>query len=198
MIIVSATANLGKFTEIKEILSSSVELLARPKNIPDVVEDADDLVGNARLKANAIMKATGLAAVADDTGLEVDALNGGPGVHSARYAGEYATDQENVTKLLKDLIPIPTEGRTARFRTVVLVAWPDGNELVAHGVAEGRITQAPVGKLGFGYDAVFLPDEGEGKTFGEMENEEKNQISHRGKALRALNEKLSITFNDSE
>ncbi|MEC7844644.1 MAG: RdgB/HAM1 family non-canonical purine NTP pyrophosphatase [Actinomycetota bacterium] len=192
MQLVSATANPDKFIEIVEILPAQIELLPRPTDIPDVVEDADDLAGNARLKANAIMEATGLAAIADDTGLEVDALQGAPGVHSARFAGDSATYEENVAKLLKNLEAVAIKNRTARFRTVVLIVWPDGNETIAHGVVEGRITENPIGELGFGYDAVFCPNEGRGKTFGEMTNSEKNLISHRGKALRSLSEKLGL------
>ena len=192
MQLVSATANPDKFIEIVEILPAQIELLPRPTDIPDVVEDADDLAGNARLKANAIMEATGLATIADDTGLEVDALQGAPGVHSARFAGDSATYEENVAKLLKNLEAVAIKNRTARFRTVVLIVWPDGNETIAHGVVEGRITENPIGELGFGYDAVFCPNEGRGKTFGEMTNSEKNLISHRGKALRSLSEKLGL------
>ena len=192
MQLVSATANPDKFIEIVEILPAQIELLPRPTDIPDVVEDADDLAGNARLKANAIMEATGLAAIADDTGLEVDALQGAPGVHSARFAGDSATYEENVAKLLKNLEAVAIKNRTARFRTVVLIVWPDGNETIAHGVVEGRITENPIGELGFGYDAVFCPNEGRGKTFGEMTNSEKNLISHRGRALRSLSEKLGL------
>ena len=192
MQLVSATANPDKFIEIVEILPAQIELLPRPTDIPDVAEDADDLAGNARLKANAIMEATGLAAIADDTGLEVDALQGAPGVHSARFAGDSATYEENVAKLLKNLEAVAIENRTARFRTVALIVWPDGNETIAHGVGEGRIAENPIGELGFGYDAVFCPNEGRGKTFGEMTNSEKNLISHRGKALRSLSEKLGL------
>jgi len=192
MQLVSATANPDKFIEIAEILPAQIELLPRPTDIPDVVEDANDLEGNARLKADAIMEATGLAAIADDTGLEVDALQGAPGVHSARFAGDSATYEENVAKLLKSLETVAIENRTARFRTVALIVWPDGTETIAHGVVEGRITENPIGELGFGYDAVFCPNEGRGKTFGEMANSEKNLISHRGRALRLLSEKLGF------
>jgi len=192
MQLVSATANPDKFIEIAEILPAQIELLPRPTDIPDVVEDADDLAGNARLKASAIMEATGLAAIADDTGLEVDALKGAPGVYSARFAGDSATYEENVTKLLKNLEVVAMENRTARFRTVALIVWPDGTETIAHGVVEGRITEKPIGELGFGYDSVFCPNEGRGKTFGQMENSEKNLISHRGRALRLLSEKLGL------
>jgi len=192
MQLVSATANPDKFIEIAEILPAQIELLPRPTDIPDVVEDANDLEGNARLKASAIMEATGLAAIADDTGLEVDALQGAPGVHSARFAGDSATYEENVTKLLERLEVVAIENRTARFRTVALIVWPDGTETIAHGVVEGRITENPIGELGFGYDAVFCPNEGRGKTFGQMENSEKNLISHRGRALRSLSEKLGL------
>ena len=192
MQLVSATANPDKFIEIVEILPAQIELLPRPTDIPDVTEDANDLEGNARLKAKAIMEATGLAAIADDTGLEVDALQGAPGVHSARFAGDSATYEENVAKLLKNLEVVAIENRTARFRTVALIVWPDGRETIAHGVVEGRITENPIGELGFGYDSVFCPIEGRGKTFGEMANSEKNLISHRGRALRSLSEKLGL------
>ncbi|HJM96971.1 MAG TPA: RdgB/HAM1 family non-canonical purine NTP pyrophosphatase [Acidimicrobiales bacterium] len=189
---ISATANPDKFVEILGLLPKQVELVPRPEDIPDVAEDAEDLLGNARLKARAIMKATGQPAIADDTGLEVDALNGAPGIHSARFAGGSATYQENIVKLLEALTDIPTQDRTARFRTVALIAWPDGSETIAHGVVEGKIMKDPVGKLGFGYDSIFLPNEGLGKTFGEMNNEEKSRISHRGRALRSLINKLEF------
>jgi len=131
--------------------------------------------------------ATGLAAVADDSGLEVDALDGAPGVWSARYAGEDATDQDNVDKLLAALAdrPDPTD-RTARFQAVVVLRHPDGSELVASGTVEGHIAAAPRGPGGFGYDPVFVPNEGDGRTFGEMTQDEKHAISHRGRALRDL------------
>ena len=185
--LVCASANPGKVAEMAAILADSVSLLPRPAGVPDVVEDADTLVGNARLKAVAICSASGRPAVADDTGLEVDALDGRPGVRSARYAGEQASDADNRRRLLLELAHLPGPAdRTARFRTVVLVRWPDGRELVAEGVCEGRIAEAERGDAGFGYDALFVPRDGDGRTFAEMGESEKNAISHRGRALRAL------------
>ena len=192
MRLISATANPDKFVEIKEVLPDEIELVPRPPEIPDVVEDADDLTGNARLKAYAIMRETGEPAIADDTGLEVDALGGAPGVLSARYAGDGASYQDNIDKLLRELSTVPISQRTARFRTVALIAWPDGSERIAHGVVEGRIAIEPAGESGFGYDCVFLPDEGNGRTFAEMSNDEKNLISHRGRALRSLSTELGL------
>jgi XTP/dITP diphosphohydrolase len=185
--IVCASANPDKVAEIAAILEGSVTLLERPASVPDVVEDADTLVGNARLKAAAICAATGQPALADDTGLEVDALGGRPGVRSARYAGEGASYADNRRLLLAELAGVDDPaGRTARFRTVALVRWPDGSELIAEGVCEGRITTVEHGTGGFGYDAVFAPSEGGGATFAEMGEQAKNAISHRGRALRAL------------
>lgn len=184
--LVCASANPDKVAEIAAILADAVTLLPRPASVPDVIEDADTLLGNARLKAEAICAATGRPAVADDTGLEVDALDGRPGVFSARYAGEGASYADNRRLLLAELSEVDDPARTARFRTVVLVRWPDGRELVAEGVCEGRITQQEQGTAGFGYDAVFAPVDGDGSTFAEMGEGAKNAISHRGRALRAL------------
>ena len=182
-VVVAATANPGKLAEIAEILDGVVELRPRPTDVPDVVEDAPDLVGNARLKARAIASATGLAALADDTGLEVAALGGAPGVRSARYAGEDATDADNVALLLASLQD--AEDRRATFHTVAIVV-ADGGEVICHGRCDGTIATAPRGASGFGYDPVFVPDDGDGRTFAEMASEEKHLISHRGRALRAL------------
>ncbi len=182
--LVCASANPDKVAEISAILGDIVELVPRPAAVPDVVEDADSLIGNARLKALAICDATGLPAVADDTGLEVDALDGAPGVYSARWAGEGCTYADNRNKLLREL-----EGHTdrrARFRTCALVRWPDGRELAVDGVCAGTITHAQRGTAGFGYDAVFAPDDGDGRTFAEMTEAEKHAVSHRGRAFRAL------------
>jgi XTP/dITP diphosphohydrolase len=184
--LVLATANPDKAAEIAAILGSAVELVPRPTELPDVVEDADTLEGNARLKAVAIAEATGLPAVADDTGLEVDELQGDPGVRSARYAGEDATYADNVTKLLEALEGVYPADRTARFRTVALVRWPDGREVIAEGVVDGLIAPARAGKGGFGYDPVFVPNDGDGRTFAEMTAEEKHALSHRGRAFRGL------------
>jgi XTP/dITP diphosphohydrolase len=148
-------------------------------------EDGDTLLDNARIKAEAAVATTGLPAIADDTGLEVDALGGAPGVHAARYSGPGATYASNVAKLLRELEGVPSPQRTARFRTVCVARWPDGRELVAEGVLEGTITDAPRGSQGFGYDPLFVPAGGT-RTFAEMDDAEKNAVSHRGRAVRAL------------
>jgi XTP/dITP diphosphohydrolase len=186
--LVCASANPDKVAEIRDLLGGIVDLLPRPSEVPDVVEDADTLIGNARLKAAAIVRATGRAAVADDTGLEVDALGGRPGVHTARYAGDGCSYADNRDKMLIELTDI--EQRSAAFRTVALVMWPDGSELAAEGVCSGTITTAERGDAGFGYDAIFQPDEGGGATFSEMGADAKHLISHRGRAFRALLEEL--------
>ena len=185
--VVLASANPKKAAEIAEIIGGRIDLVPRPPDVPDVVEDADTFVGNARLKASALVAATGLAALADDSGLEVDALDGAPGVLSARYAGEGGDDGRNVAKLLDALFGLddPTR-RTARFRAVVVLQRPDGRELVAEGAVEGTIAPAPRGDGGFGYDPVFVPAEGDGRTFAEMDAAEKHRISHRGRALADL------------
>ncbi|HSM66047.1 MAG TPA: RdgB/HAM1 family non-canonical purine NTP pyrophosphatase [Ilumatobacteraceae bacterium] len=184
MRLVCASANPDKVVEIQQLLAGVVELLPRPADVPDVVEDADSLVGNARLKATALSAATGLPAVADDTGLEVDALDGAPGVHAAYYAGEGCTYADNRRKLLAELDGV--SDRRAAFRTVAIVVWPDGTELAVEGVCPGVITTEERGEVGFGYDAVFQPDEGDGRTFAEMGADAKHAISHRGRAFRAL------------
>lgn len=186
--LVCASANPDKVAEIALVLDGLVDLRPRPDGLGEVVEDAPDLEGNARLKAVAVCRAAGAAAVSDDTGLEVDALDGAPGVRSARYAGDDASSHDNVDKLLAELDRVgartPTE-RAARFRTAVMVAWPDGRELLVEGVVEGSIATEAVGAGGFGYDSVFVPSEGDGRTFAEM-GADKHDISHRGRAFRAL------------
>ena len=191
--LVCASANPDKVAEIALVLDGLVELEPRPAELGDVIEDAPDLEGNARLKAVAVCEAAGAAAVSDDTGLEVDALDGAPGVFSARYAGEHATYQDNVDKLLGELErvgAVAPEQRRARFRTAVMVVWPDGQELLVEGVVEGWISLEPSGAGGFGYDPVFVPAGRDGKTFAEM-GDEKHEISHRGRAFRALAAALS-------
>lgn len=184
--LVCASANPDKVAEIADLLRDVVELLPRPTSVGEIVEDADSLLGNARLKARAIATAMGMSAVADDTGLEVDALGGAPGVHTARFAGDNATYADNRAKLLSVLRDVAPAQRTARFRTVALVAHPDGSEQWAAGVCEGAIAVAERGERGFGYDAVFMPNEGGGRTFAEMSVEEKHALGHRGRAFRAL------------
>ena len=185
MRLVMASGNAHKAAEIREILSAHM-IEQRPSWVGEVDENAETLAGNARLKARAICEATGTAAVADDTGLEVDALGGLPGVRRARFAGDSATDEENLRKLLKSLEAVPSDERGARFRTVAIVAFPDAEELVTEVVANGMIAEVPRGNGGFGYDSLFVPDEGTGLSFAEMSETEKNLISHRGKAFRAL------------
>ena len=185
MRLVMASANAHKAIEIAEILTDH-DIEQRPTGMGEVVESEETLEGNARLKAEAVCAATGTPAVADDTGLEVDALGGLPGVRSARFAGDSATDEENLLKLLNELRKVPDSDRTARFRTVAMVVFPDGDAVSADGVVEGVIAVQPSGSGGFGYDSVFVPNEGGGLTFAEMEPERKNIISHRGRAFRLL------------
>ncbi len=187
--LVCASANPDKVREIQAILAAEVDLLPRPADVADVVEDAGSFIGNARLKASALCAATGLPAVADDTGLEVDALGGAPGVDSAIYAGDGCSYADNRRKLLAELDGVAD--RRAAFRTVAIVVWPDGSELAVEGVCPGVITTSERGEVGFGYDSVFQPDEGAGLTFAEMGAEAKHAISHRGRAFRALLSELA-------
>lgn len=191
--VVLATANPDKAREIRDVLGAvglASGLVPRPDGVPDVDETGATLEDNARLKAVALCDATGLPAIADDTGLEVDALDGAPGVRSSRYAGERATYAENVAKLLHELDAVPPADRSARFVTVAIMRWPDGREVVARGEVRGAITTSVRGDAGFGYDPVFTPDEGDGRTFGEMTADEKHALSHRGRAFRVLAESL--------
>ena len=181
-----ASANPHKVAEIVDLMGGVVDLVPRPSDLADVVEDADTLEGNARLKAVAVCVATELPALADDTGLEVDALDGAPGVITARFAGVGATDAQNRQKMLVDLSGTNATQRTARFRTVALLRFTDGRELVAHGVCEGVIAMKEMGERGFGYDSLFIPTDGDGRTFAQMTIDEKHELSHRGRAFRAL------------
>ena len=195
MKLVLATANPHKAREIEAVLRATglaVELVPRPPSVLDVDETGDTLEDNARLKAQALCEATGMGALADDTGLEVDALDGAPGVFSARYAGEDATYADNVNKLLGALDGVPADARRARFATVALARWPDGREVAALGELDGTIATEPRGSGGFGYDPVFVPDDGDGRTFAEMAPEEKDAVSHRGRAFRTLADGLRI------
>jgi len=184
--LVLASANPDKSAEIRAILG--FELEPRPADLGDVEETGTTLEENARLKAMAVAAMAGLPAVADDTGLEVAALGGAPGVYSARYAGEHATYADNVARLLQALEGVAD--RRARFRTVAMVCWPDGRSVSADGVVDGSIALSARSAEGFGYDPVFVPAEGDGRTFAEMGATAKHAISHRGRAFRALKEKL--------
>ncbi len=183
-----ASANPHKVAEIEDLMRGVVDLQPRPHDLPDVDENADTLIDNARLKARAVCDATGLPALADDTGLEVTALGGAPGVRTARFAGEPPNDANNRAKLLRDLAS--AADRSARFRTVAILVFPDGRELVAEGVCDGVVANVERGDRGFGYDPVFVPREGDGRTFAEMTIEDKHALSHRGRAFRALAESL--------
>ena len=187
--VVCASANPHKVAEMMDLMGAVVAMEPRPAHVPEVIEDADTLLGNARLKAHAIMQATGVAALADDTGLFVDALDGAPGVHTARYAGFSASDADNRAKLLRELDGL---GRSCRFVTVALLVRPDGSEVVAEGVCEGEIALQERGSRGFGYDPLFIARDGDGRTFAEMTIEEKHVLSHRGKAFREMARLLAI------
>jgi non-canonical purine NTP pyrophosphatase (RdgB/HAM1 family) len=194
---VLATTNPNKAREIREIFAAcdlGIELVDRPPSVGEVEETEETLLGNARLKARALVEATGLPAIAEDTGIEVEALAGAPGVRSARYAGEPADDEANVDKVLSELEPrVGPEQRKARFVTVAVAMWPDGREATAEGSVEGWIAGERRGRGGFGYDPVFVPFESDGRTFGELAEvspDAKNALSHRGRAFRALAHRL--------
>ena len=194
--LVIASANVDKAAEIADILGTvpGLALVPRPADVPDVEETGDTLEANARLKARALCEATGHAAVADDTGLEVEALDGAPGVYSARFAGEGATYADNVAKMLAELDRVGatgTEARRARFRSVAFVAYLDGSEVWVEGAVDGTITPDARGEGGFGYDPIFAPDGFDGRTFAQMTAEEKHAVSHRGRAFRALAARLA-------
>ena len=193
--LVIATSNPHKVEEIAAVLGQiGIECVPMEAvGIPEPEEDGATFEANARIKAVAYAKAIGRTVLADDSGLEVDALDGAPGVRSARYAGEPSDAGANIAKLLTDLQSAGAQGaaRTARCRTVMLITWPDGTETLAEGVVNGTIATEPRGDGGFGYDPVFIPDEGDGRTFAQMQPAEKHAISHRGRALRALIGSLS-------
>jgi XTP/dITP diphosphohydrolase len=190
-----ATGNPDKAAEIAAVLldaGAPVELEPRDPSWPEPAETGATLEENARIKAIDVCWRSGQPAIADDTGLEVDALGGSPGVHSARYAGKDASYADNVRLLLEQLGNLPKEERTARFATVAIARWADGREVAAIGTVEGTIAAEPRGKAGFGYDPVFVPDEGDGRTFAEMTPAEKHACSHRGRAFRTLAEGLRV------
>jgi XTP/dITP diphosphohydrolase len=183
--VVLTTSNPGKVHEAAAILSDSgLEIVTMPMWLGEL-ENGVTYLENARLKAAATLRMVHAPVLAEDAGLEVDALNGLPGLRSARFARAGASGAENNTKLLRLMKDVPEGKRTARFRAVVVLLYTSGAEIVGEGVLEGSITDAPRGDHGFGYDPVFVP-EGESRTCAEMPDEEKNHISHRGQALRAI------------
>jgi XTP/dITP diphosphohydrolase len=191
--IVLATRNRHKGAELAALLGDlgiTIRTLDEFPHVPEVVEDGATCEANATKKAREVAAATGLPAVADDTGLEVDALNGRPGVYAARYAGEHATYEDNCRKLIRELHGVPPMQRTARFITVAALVLPSGGGVqVTTGELSGRITEAPVGSKGFGYDPVFFVPE-LGKTLAELTPDVKNRISHRAKAFLKLRDLL--------
>jgi len=190
--LVIATKNEGKIREIIDILDLKDAKVYTYKDFPEwpeVEETGSTFYDNALIKARALVDALGKPAVADDSGLEVDALEGEPGVYSARYAGEEGNSQKNIEKLLRELKGVPEEKRTARFHAVAVLMTPDGWVTSTEGTLEGRIGFELRGEMGFGYDPVFIPA-GEERTVAEMPLDEKNEISHRGKAFKKLKEKI--------
>ncbi len=186
-----ATHNVKKLAELERILTPlgiSVQTASQAGfALPEVDETGTTFAENARLKAESAMRATGRPAVADDSGLVVDALGGAPGVYSARYAGPDASDRDRYEKLLRELADVPDDRRTARFVSAVCCVFPDGTSIDVTGACEGRIARAPRGDGGFGYDPVFLVGD---RSYAELTAAEKDEISHRGRALRALQDAL--------
>lgn len=194
MVFIAATGNKGKLAELRRILSSLGHETHSPEELGiciDVEETAQTFEGNARLKAEAFCRASGLPAVADDSGLVVDALGGAPGVFTARYAGPDATDEQKMEKLLRALTGVPSEQRTARFVSAICCVFPDGRIIEAKGACEGFIAGAiQPGAGGFGYDPVFL-EKATGIPFSRLSPAQKDAVSHRGAALRAFAQKLA-------
>jgi XTP/dITP diphosphohydrolase len=186
MKVVLATRNAGKIEELRRILSPyGVDLVGLDPDFEPGPETAADFRGNAIAKAREAAEHTALPSVADDSGLAVDALNGMPGVLSARWAGRHGDDAANLELLLGQIADVPVDRRAARFVCAAAAVFPDGRELVVEEAVEGHIIEAPRGSNGFGYDPIFVPD-GETRTTAEMPSDEKDAISHRGKAFRAL------------
>lgn len=186
--LIIATRNKGKIREIREILRGlglRIKGLSDFPNVPEIEEDGKTFTENALKKARFYSKYFGKWTLADDSGLEVDYLKGLPGIHSARYAGEKASNQENNVKLLKEMKGVPFSKRGARFRCILALVSPEGKETIIEGSCRGRIGFEEKGKRGFGYDPLFILPKS-GKTMAEISLQEKNRISHRGKALRKL------------
>lgn len=196
--VVVATKNMGKvreFAELFEKFGLEVKSLHDFPHIEEVEETGKTFEENAILKAESLCKQLNEIVIADDSGLIVDALNGGPGVYSARYAGEQKDDQANIQKVITELNSIPTERRTARFYCALAVAFPEENKeyVIVNGTCEGKILEQPRGEQGFGYDPIFYVEEYK-QAMAELSSDEKNKISHRGRALRKLEEKIPEWF----
>lgn len=194
--VVVATGNAHKVTEIEAILApvmpgTSFYALGELGDFPEPVENGDSFTENAIIKAQAACEQTGLPAVADDSGLVVDALSGEPGIMSARWAGVHGDDARNNAKLMREMEGVADEDRTARFHSSVVLIYPDGSVLTGEGDCEGMIGREPKGENGFGYDPLFWPAETPGRTMAELEPAEKNAVSHRGYALADLARQLS-------
>lgn len=189
--LIVASANPDKVAELNKLLGAKFEVVARPTDAPETVEDQDTLEGNALKKAQDIATFSGCITLADDTGLFVPVLGGDPGVRSARYAGESASYKENVDKLLHEMLDVEEEDRRAEFRTVIAILRPDGTGVTGEGSISGKIVTRRRGAGGFGYDAIFEPDEGEGRTFAQMASDEKHEISHRARALQSIEQALA-------
>jgi len=181
--VVLATGNAHKAEEVAAILGGGWRVEVRD---PDVEETGTTFEENALLKAAAVGAATGELAIADDSGIEVDALDRRPGIHSARWTDE----GDWIPRILRELDAVPGAARTGRYVAAAAAVWPDGFEVVVRGVVEGHVADAPRGEGGFGYDPIFVPEEGDGRTFAEMTADEKHAMSHRGRAFRALVEHL--------
>lgn len=188
MVLVCASANVHKVEEMNALLTDIVHLVPRPAELGEVHETGSTLLENAVIKAGAVAAFAHADAIADDTGLEVDALDGAPGVWSARFAGEPLSDARNRTLLLERLVGVVN--RSARFRTVLAIVRVDGTVIHADGTCNGTIALAERGDNGFGYDSVFIPNDGDGRTFAELSSDEKNAMSHRARAVVALRELL--------
>lgn len=191
---VLASGNAHKLSEIRDILGNSFEIISMNDTTAkgyDVIEDGTTFEENAEKKATQIMKITGLPTIADDSGLCVDALGGAPGIYTARYAGENATNDDNIDKLLANLQGVPFEERNATFVAVIAVAFPDGTVKKFRGEVKGKILTERHGDNGFGYDPVFFIEE-LGATMAELDGEIKNSLSHRFKALKKMAEELSV------
>ena len=209
--IVFATNNAHKLEELRQIVGDKIEILSL-NDIgchEDIPETADTLQGNAEMKARYVKRHYGYDCFSDDTGLEIDALNGAPGVHSARYGGVAHDSDRNIDRVLREMKDVPMEQRTARFRTVIALIETEEEDCPKSpmqfekirffdGMVEGVILTERHGEGGFGYDSIFRPVEGDGRTFAQMQPEEKNAISHRGRAVRKLVDYLQSIFGETK